>query len=873
VKTGKNPPQLFRNLLQWYARRADIEDLLGDIDEYFLYNLEDKSPIRAKLLYCRQVLSLIFSYALRKRKGDSYYSNFYSSNNLSMLQNYFKIAVRNFAKNKLFTSINIIGLALGMSICLLALSISVAIYQADEWHENKDRIVQINSSIRDSEENKLYASTFPALATHLESNYPFIEKTVRVKSGFAPVFEHKGNKIDLRGYFTDQSFLESFSFELIHGDASSALIEPYSIVLTQSAAAKLYRDENPVGKVLITKEGKFKVTGVLKDLKQTHLYFEVLTSMGTFDQLNTKLSTELDWINYRNNYLYLLLHPNTQKESLDKALEEAGLVANSFNPNKEIKLESIYLTGVVPRWNIGNALGIGWDQPGMLFFMSIGLLILLPAVFNYTNLSIARALKRAKEIGVRKVVGADKQQIKMQFIVETVLLSLLALIGSYILFIPLKEEFLTMVVAAAVLDTSIGLAQTLIFIGFAIVVGIIAGIFPAQFFARLNPVHTLKGDMKAGSVNISGIRKGLFIFQFFLSLVFIIGVGAILKQYKDVLNRNHGFESTNVLTVPFNGIDQQLVINELGNHPDVSRVSSASHLPGLPFSTLVSVIPNKVDTMDVGQVFIDDNFLINMEIDLIWDSGEGLANSNQNEELVYVNEQFLTSAAIFNSPSDSMLFTLVDGSNCRIAGVFKDINYEPVNRLIEPLIFRSSIEQTNYALLSIQSNDIKRTISELDLIWRGLDQNIRFEGAFLDDEIEKSYRFLAIQVKIFGFLSLMAITISCLGLLGMVSYTTENRTKEIAIRKIMGASVYQLHLLLTKEFVRMILIAAMIAIPFSYFFYDFVFLHLLVKYGTGVGALEIIVSILFLFLVGFLSIYWQTSKVTKANPAENLRYE
>lgn len=871
-KRNSQPPFLIKRWLEWWSKKADIEDLVGDLDEYFQYNLEEKGKFKAQLIYLKEVLALTFSYALRKRKRSASYSTYYNSNSITMFSNYSKIAFRNFLKHKFFTTINIIGLALGMSISLLVLSISIAIYKSDDWQENKDRIYQINTYIADENDTKTYASTFHAVGDYLNDKYPFIEKVVKIKDGFRPVVKHQGMEMDFRGHFTNSEFFETFSFDMLNGNPETALSKPFSIVLTESAAKKLFRDSNPVGQVLETETGSFNVTGVMADLKQTHLFFDVLASYETYEAIQP-LDLNTDWKNYRDNFVYVLLKPETTKETFAQSLEQVAQVASEFNPEKKIELESVVLQDVVPRWNVSNALGIGWDQPALIFFMSIGLLILLPAVFNYINLSIARALKRGKEIGIRKVVGAEKKQIKAQFIIETILLSLLSLAASFFIFIRIQEEFLDILGSSRVLDTSIGLTLITAFIVFATVIGLIAGIFPAAYFSRLNPIHTLKGGMIHRSANVSHIKKGLFVFQFFLSLMFIIGVTVLSKEYIHVLNSNHGFTSNNILVVPFYEMDKQLAINELKNHPDVQSITATSELPGMLLESTAQATPNDLDTIDINQVFVGENFIENMDIKMHWGNSNSLVQSNQNEELVLVNETFIRSSKVFNTQKDSLAFTLADGTKCRIAGILKDFNFDRVDQLIRPLVFRHSLQESKYALVTINSNDIKSTIDDLDYIWSNIDQKAYFEPSFLDDKIEQAYYFLRVQIKFFSFLSAFAISISCLGLLGMISYTTENRTKEIAIRKIMGASNQSLYFLLTKDFIRLIVISSLIAIPFSYIFYDKLFLFFLLPYGDGLGVLEVVFSIFFLFMVGFASIYWQTSKVAHSNPAGNLRHE
>lgn len=871
---SNQPPKMASWLLQRIAGKAEIVDIQGDLEEQYGLDLQEKGRLKAQLAYWKNVLSIIFSYALKRRKAAAAYSPYYGSNTMSMVQNYVKISIRSFLKNKLFTSINIVGLALGMSLCLLALSISVSILESDGFHAKKDRIYQINTHITDEEGDNTYGSVYPAAGHYLEEKYPFVETALTIHSGFSTTINHHGNRVDMQGYYADPEFFEVFSFQLTKGNPRTALSRPGTIVLTESVAEKLFRDSDPIGKVLETENGNFTVTGVMPDLKKTHLYFDVLTSTLTYEQSQTANHHQTDWQEYRNHYLYVMLRPESDPAALELALAQTSTKIAEMNEGQtSIALESVLLDEAVPRWDISNALGIGWDYPSMLFFMFIGLLILLPAIFNYTNLSIARAMKRAKEIGVRKVVGAEKRQIQLQFIVETVIMVLLALLGATALFVPMQTEFLDMVVSAEVLDTSLRFSNLLAFLIFGLIIGVVSGLFPALYFSRLSPVHTLKGDLQQKAVSVSGIKKGLFIFQFGLSLFFIIGVATIARQYQHVFSHAHGFDSEQVLTIPFYDQNKQVALQELARHPDVKNITTTSHLPGIPISYLAEVTQNGADTLPIASVYIGDDFVENMKMDMVWGNPKNLLLSNLNEEMVLVNEEFLKSFAVFPRTADSLAFTFEDGRHARIAGVIKDLHYEPLNEQIKPMVMRYSVEESNYVLIHLQSSDIQNTLSGLQLIWSEIDQQQPFDAAFLDDEIQRAYKFLTVQIKIFSFLGTLAIIISCLGLLGMVSYTTENRTKEIAIRKIMGASASGIYLLLTKDYIKLIGYSALLAIPLSWLFYDQIFLYFLIRYGLGLGVLEVVGSVFFLFSVGFLFIYWQTSKVVRMNPATNLRYE
>ena len=867
------PPKLAQQLLNFFSGKAEIEDIKGDMEEMYYWQLENSNKRNADRFYWKQVLSYLFSYSLKRRKRAASYAPYYSQNSTAMIRNYFKIALRNFSKHKLFTSINVLGLALGMSICLIGLTMAVTVFSLDEFHEHKHRTFQIQTHIDDGEKDAIYSSTFHATGDYLQDHYPFVEQVVNVRSDFDPIVDHHGHDLKFNGYYMDATFFDVFTFDLLVGHPASALKDPFSVVLTEKTAKKLFREENPLGKTIETDKGTYTVTGVMANLHQTHFYFDMIASYSTYSVLNG-LDLKNDWNRYHNHYAYVMLKDAESHTLLENALAQTTTHVSSFHPHKLIEFEYRKISELVPiRWNNTNPLGVGWDEAAIISIMAIGFLILLPAVFNHTNLSIARSLQRAKEIGIRKVVGAQKSQIKAQFIVETIIMAIIAMGVSLLVMTPMKAAFMEIIYFTDVIDTDLNVYQVLVFFLFALLVGLFAGIFPAQYFSKLTPHQTLKGNVLNATNGVSGFKKGLFVFQFFLSLVFIIGVAAIGKQYQFVMNSNHGFESDNILTVPFFGMDKQLALTELGHHPDVKAVTASSNLPGIYMPQRMEVTSNDMDTIPVMQVFIADGFIETMEMELIWGESQSLAQSNQTEELVLVNEQFIQSLKVFNKQKDTLRFTMKDGTNCRVAGILKNFNFEPMSELISPLMMRYSLEESRFALLQVNSSNIQNTISELESIWKGIDLEVGFAPAFLESEIEKAYEIFVIQIKFFTVLSVLAITIACMGLLGMVSYNTENRTKEIAIRKIMGAPINSLYYLLTKDFVKLIGVSAVLAIPFSYVFYDKVFLHFLIRYGTGLGVLEVIMSIAFLFMVGAASIYWQTSKVAKANPATKLRYE
>ena len=874
-KQKTTSPLFVRKVFQWWSKKADTEDLLGDIDEYFQYNAANKGKLKAQFIYIKQVLSLSFSYALKKRKRSASFSNYYSKNSISMFKNYFKIALRNFAKQKLFTLINIGGLAMGMSVSLLILAVHTQVVQFDDFQENKDQIHRVVTKVRDQEENKTYATTSQSIYEAFGSDYPGIKNLARINYSFDPTILHQDNEIELSGIYTDPDYFNMFSFDLKSGDKNTALNEPNSIILSPKMAEKFFPDTNPIGLVLHTKQtGDFKITGILKEHpRQTHLKFDAIVSYSSLEErANTSVTDK--WQVYWRDYIYLHFDEDKSQADFHSALSDLSAKANEFHDDRTITYDLQAFTKISPGRNLYNDnTPFDWLMTILLFFM--GFLILIPACFNYTNLMIARALKRAKEIGIRKVVGSSRNQIAYQFIVEAVILTSIALLGTIFIFTLIRSEFLNMVIGSEMLDLTLTPSMVGWFIVFGLLTGVAAGVFPALYFSKIEPLHSLKSEVSSKSVSISTVRKSLMVVQFVISLVFIIGIGVIVKQHKDMLNYNLGFDKNNVLAVPLRGIDEQLIFNEFNSISGVNNVSLSSNMPGLEVglnSTTVKQVDNMEDSIGAYQIYIDENFIPSLNFKIKW--GENLTKTNQQvNERFLVNEEFMRRNRIINPTGDSLSFEISGQQKGTIVGVVEDFNFMQLNMGIFPLILRYSTEEARYALLKVNGEDIIGTIDQLEKKWESIDQDLKFESYFLDHQIEESYEATMGILKVFGFLGALSITISCIGLLGMVVYFTENRVKEVAVRKIMGASLIDLYKVLGGSFLKLLVIATLIATPLAYFFYDKAFVNMINKYNVGVGWLEISISILLMFVLGGLPILWMVKKISNVNPANNLRME
>lgn len=858
------PPKLAEKLFKRCCGQAYVEDLLGDLHEVYIHQAEKKGVRRAKWVYWRQVLSLIFSYALTKRKQVNRYEQYRKNNKGIMFKSYVKISFRTIVKQKVFTAINILGLALGMSIALLAIAMFVELRSFDEFHPDAKQIYRLTTTVNKSGNKTEFASTPAPLAQLSLASIPGIEEGVLINDKFFPVVESIGDPINLEGYLTTPEFLEMFSFPLAQG-SREALAQPGKTIITHELALKLFGDKTVMNQVIKTENwGNLEVAGVLKPFpKRTHFSFDLLAALPERGSGN-------QWADFHGSYFYF--KSENDAGELTASINELGRNGlDYFEEDESLSYVLQPLSDITPGPLLEDGIGIIFDMPNMLLFFGTALLILVPAVINYVNMAIAAALKRSKEVGIRKVVGSSSGQIINQFLVETTLICLGALAISMVIFVYLKSTFQQMLVGAMALTFELTPVLFICFILFALVLGVVTGLIPAFFFSKISPIVSLRGSGQGGRVSISGIRKVLMVFQFITSLVFMIGIGVLLRQYQHSLTYNLGFHKENVLVAPIPKGDTQLLENEFLADGKVSQISFSSSIPGTTLSrTAYFYSEDALDSLKAREVFVSKSFLEHMGLELV--AGAQIVE-NEGIEQILVNQTLMNRLETFNGGSVSDLQFFKSNKPVSIAGVVKDYNHEPLNERIEPMFLRVNNEKTSFALISIAPDDLSATLSRLESRWDGIYPNVTFKATFIDTEIEKAYDFFMTALKLFGFLGLLAITITSLGLLGMVIYTTENRTKEVAIRKTLGANAKSLVYTLASSYFKLWIIALLIAVPASYIFYDTVFVSIYNKYSGGVGFFEVLISTLFTLLIGGSAIFSQTSRVMRMNPANTLRME
>ncbi|WP_422005100.1 ABC transporter permease [Roseivirga pacifica] len=863
------PPKLATKFFLWASGQAQNEDLLGDLQELFEDKLAAEGQFKAQLYYWLEVIKLSFSYALRKRKKDRSFSNYYSGQKLNtMIFSYIKISIRNIKKQKLFTALNVFGLALGMSVALLCLAMVSDLKQFDRFHKDSEDIYRITTELNTSGDRNHFASSPPALAELLRTSSQQVTESAVINDHFFPTIKSLGEPIEMHGYYTEPSFLQLFDFKLQRGDANT-IENPRSVIITHELAQKLFSTTDVIGKTIETeRDGIFEIGGVLAPFPQrTHFKFDLLANISGTDRGNNVGAA--GWTDFSSNYFYF--KSKASKSELASMIASLGQSGQAFFDleSSEATYHVQAITEINPGPNYSDRIGVIFGYDGLLYFIGVSLMVLIPACFNYINMAIANTLNRTKEIGIRKIIGSPNKFIIRQFLVETILVCIISLLLSTVLFNLIKEEFTSMLVGAEALTFEMTPLVIIMFLGFAILTGLITGVVPALYLARITPIAAINNRSSDKKVSISGFRKGLLVFQFILSLSFMIGIGVVLRQYSHTITYDPGFAKENRVVLPLESNDIAVLQNELQAINGVENISFSSNIPGLPLSkTNYFYSDDLTDSILVREVFISEDFIDKMNLKMVW--GESQLSDVQFEQ-VLVNEKLLSLLNnIKNNPQDSLIRQLAN-KQVQIIGIVADYNHEPLNERIEPMVMRLDETAFNYAIVELNGINSEATLANIETAWNKLQPESQFQPKYLETIVAQSYDFMFTAMKIFGFLALVSITISSLGLLGMVVYSTENRRKEVAIRKILGANAMTLFGTLSSMFLKLWLIALLIALPGAYLFYDHLFVNIYNKFSGGVHFAEVFVSSLLTIIIGLSAIFWQSSRIIRINPAENLR--
>lgn len=799
-----------------------------------------------------------------------------------MLLNYFKTARRNLVKHKSFSAINLLGLSFSMSVCLLIITMINDQLSYDQFHENKSHIYRVTTDIEDKDAKiGTYATTSMPIAKLLEKEYVGIEKAATVCRRTLGEAKYQEKRIPISGYFANQNFLQVFSFKLKKGNQLTALTAPYSVILTEEMAAMIFGKEEPLGKTLeIGNKGTYTVTGIVeKPAYKSHLKFDALCSSLSMELMEAKgqlYPISDNWKSAHMAYVYLLLEDGMHPEQIE------GYFGEIEKDHYEKEMENKYqyqlqsLSSITPGKFMFNQTAESFPLEGLYILGALALIIMLSACFNYTNLSISRALTRAREVGIRKVSGAMRFQVISQFLSEAILFSFISLLFAILIYRFLLNAFNNMNIAKLIsLNLEENPTTYLWFFLCSILVGIIAGITPALFLSSFKPISVLKNLSNVKLFSKLTLRKSLIVVQFTISLFFIITVIIISKQSDVFVKKEYGFKSEHIINIPLKDAKEELFLNEILKRNDVIQASVSSHLPASGRNHGTSIKRFAEDEKQSLNFFsVDQNYIDNLELKLV--AGRNFPNygPNANETHIILNQVAVNALGFENeldAIGESVILGDLDSTAVQIIGVVKDYHFQPLFMDIKLMALRYQPEKFDIANVKIKTDNIDQTIAGLKTEWTKLDKNHAFEYKFFDDEIKQSYGFVQDVIGIIGIAAVLAIMVASLGLLGMAIYNAESRVKEIGIRKVMGAEVSNIVILLSKGFLFLLTIAIVIATPLAYFVNSLWLQEIANRITIGPGI--IVSSILILLTMGMITIGSQSVRAAFANPANSLKDE
>jgi putative ABC transport system permease protein len=804
-----------------------------------------------------------------------------------MFRNYIKTTVRNLLRHKFFSAINIFGLALGMSVCMCVIMLVADQINYDRHNSKRDRIYRINT--HEVNQNGVITDRQPnsgsplTVRQELLEKYTGIEQSVRIMRGFGNGWlelENQNVNIPLAGFFADAEVLNFFEYELQYGDAATALKEPYSVVLTRQAANKLFKDENPLGQTITVGDiGTYTITGVLKETKtKSHIVFEALASISTVNSLPSK-NILTEWTNYWNGWTYILIDGSQSRESVQANLDKiyAQHIGSLTDPNAyRMKFSLQELMSITPGPLTNNPIGPILPWFFIYFLGGLGLVILLTSCFNFTNLSIARSLTRAREIGIRKVTGAARWQVFVQFLSESIIIAFIALALGFVFLILLKPIILQLNFARMFRwDLESNTLVIASFVVFAIVVGFLAGFFPAVVLSGFQPVKVLKGFGNMKLFSRMGLRKTLLVAQFTLSLFFILSALVLYKQFNLFMGQSHGFNMENNIAVRLNNTSAQNLKNELARYNNITHVTATSHVPsaGVSYGTTLKRTLSDPEAIQLDYFVVDEEYLTNMNVNLLAGRFFKAGADSINKEYIVINEQAVTKFN-FSSPQEAIGQELLqdrDSLKRTIIGVVSGYNHRDLTRQISPMALL--YDQGRFSVLQVSYlGSYPQAAAAIEKAWTAVNPNLKIDYKSVDSEVKKFYEIIfGDLVSVLTVIASLAIFISCLGLLGMATYTLETRIKEISIRKVLGSDNGALVVLLSKGFIVLLIISVVIAVPLAYLANN-LWLEL-IAYHTAFDANVIIIGVLILIVFAVITIGSQTIRAIFVNPVENLKGE
>jgi len=819
----------------------------------------------------------------------------------AMFKNYLKIALRNIGRHRAYSFINIAGLAIGMAVCILILMFVRDELSYDTHHEHKDRIYRIQRQwfAADGSVRSELCSVAPSFIPLLEEEFPEMEHVVRMLgSGDTLITFGENNFVEERLYFAEHDIFGVFSILVTEGNPQTALKNPNSIVLSESMVRKYFGDEDAMGKVMkVGSSGEdYHVTGVMKDVpKNSHFHFDFLASFITLKGRYTYYRDNSDYFfgstNFSDNATYTYMRLAGDADSRAVAARFPGFIDRHLSTYESESGDIIYpsqwnnlilrkVTDIHLYSHTNNELEPNSDIRYVTLFTLVAVFILIIACINFMNLSTARAVKRAREVGLRKVVGANRRLLTAQFLGESLLFALLAMalaLALVSILLPYFSAFSGHELSLSILTNAGGF---MILAGVFLLTGLAAGLYPAFYLSAYKPATILRGELTRGARG-ARMRKVMVVFQFAISAALIISVGVVFKQMRFLQNANLGFQRENIVMIPSDSVVEQNWLEVKSELLKNTRILAATLSKRAPSGRLLDAPGFRIEINGemVGDSFsmphnrVEHDFFKTYGMKIVAGRDFSVDYPTDENEAFILNETAVRRLGL-ESPEDAVglpLETRAPNLTGRVIGVVADFNYESLHHEIVPILTYIRINQTNTVSLRIAAGNIQETIAYVQGIWDRFHPGYPVSYTFLDDRLNALYRNEARMMEMFGYFSMLAIFIACLGLFGLASFTTEQRTKEIGVRKVLGATVSKIIILLSREFAKWVLVANIIAWPIAYFALDTWLDNF--AYRVSIGWMTFLLTGVLTSMIALLTVSYQSVKAALANPADSLRYE
>jgi len=881
------PPYIGQLFLKWFCTTELVEEIEGDLYEEFIDNSERYGIAKAQRLYSWTVLRSFRPYLIKKFKR-----NKYRLNPFDMFKNYLKIALRNLIKQKGYTLTNVLGLTTGIISVFLILIFIDSETHYDQHHEDYQNLYRVTTNLIINDEDLKIASSPPGLAYRLKSDFPEVEEVTRL-SLFIMINKNllqMGEKqfFESQGFFADSAYFHLFNYDFIYGEQETALDGPQKIVLSETLYNKFFNDDDPVGKTITiaNNHGKteYQITGVFSESKyNSHVKPQFICSMnsgvvGRFIYNSDELAG--------NNFLYtyIKLIPETSREEFSKKLP-AFLEKHIGDVMKERGISKVHNLQNVADIHLHSSLqgeaGTNSSAKYIYMLLSIAVFILVIACINFMNMATAQSAHRAREIGIRKVFGAFKTSLVYQFLGEAAVITFISIFLSVIGIYLVLPYFNQLVGKTLIIDLTSNLQQLGLIVGLGVITSFLAGSYPAFYLSSIKTINVVKGLQKKSRGGFI-IRKGLVVFQFIIAIALIIGAITINSQMRFIQNNSLGFQKENKLVIPLqsaDGIKQYAVMkNQIESLSGINSVAGVDYYPG-EFVMSDNLYHKEGKTIEQGVRIqannVDFELLETLGIELLSGRTFDINRPGDVNTSVILNETavkaigYNTEEAIgrkIYAMEDTILFDYT------IIGITRDFNFMSLHEEISAYLF--VIRPGNsfpYIIVDTETTDYPGLLDQIEDKWKATLPGLPFEYLFLDSQMQKLYDGDRNFARIIGSFTTIAIIICCLGLFGLSAFTAEQRIKEIGVRKVLGASVSEILLMLTKNFSFLVLVAFMFAAPLGWYFMNrwldaFAF-------RINIGATILLTAGLVTLIFTLLVVSYQSLRAATTNPVNTLRNE